>query len=133
MSPEIFAARAEALVGAPFRLGGRDPVTGLDCVGLVASARGEGVATPGGYRLRNSSIATYLDFAARAGFHAATGPMTRGDLILARPGPAQHHALVVVGCDHFIHAHAGLRRVVAHLGPLPWPVEAHWRLQNDKD
>ncbi len=133
MSPESFAARAEALAGAPFRLGGRDPVTGLDCVGLVASALGEGVVAPGGYRLRNSSIAAHLDFAARAGFRAASGPMTRGDLILARPGPAQHHALVVLGRDHFIHAHAGLRRVVAHLGPLPWPVEAHWRLQPDKD
>ncbi len=133
MSPEVFAARAEALTGAPFRLGGRDPATGLDCVGLVAAALGEGVGTPSGYRFRNSSIATHLGFATRAGFAPATGPVARGDLILARPGPAQHHLLVVLGPDRFVHAHAGLRRVALHLARLPWPLEAHWRLQSDKE
>lgn len=133
MSPESFAARAEALVSAPFRLGGRDPAMGLDCVGLVASALGEGGAAPSGYRLRNTSIAAHLDFAARAGFAPATGPLERGDLVLARPGPAQHHLLVVLAHNRFVHAHAGLCRVALHIGPLPWPVEAHWRLLPDKD
>ncbi len=32
------AAAALNLIGTPFRLHGRDPATGLDCVGLVAEA-----------------------------------------------------------------------------------------------
>jgi hypothetical protein len=28
----------------------------------------------------------------------------------------------------FVHAHAGLRRVVTTPAPLPWPIECHWRL-----
>lgn len=127
MSPELFAARAEALLGAPFRLGGRDPASGLDCVGLAACAL-QAVETPQGYGLRNASIERHLGFAARAGFAPAHGPLQRGDLILAAPGPAQHHLLVALGGERFVHAHAGLRRVVLHAGPLPWPLIACWRL-----
>ena len=37
-SGAAIAAAARALVGVPFRLQGRDPVLGLDCVGLVGAA-----------------------------------------------------------------------------------------------
>lgn len=127
MTPDAFAAAAEALVGAPFRLGGRNPETGIDCVGLVACALGRGDA-PWGYGLRNSDIARHLAFAERAGFAPATGPVARGDLVLALPGPAQHHLLVALGRDRFIHAHPGLRRVVLHHGAPTWPERARWRL-----
>lgn len=132
MSPDGFAARAEALVGVPFRLGGRDPATGLDCVGLVACACGAAQA-PIGYGLRNTVIQRHLVFAERAGFAPEAGPMARGDLILARPGPAQQHLLVALGPDRFVHAHAGLRRVVVHHGALPWPERARWRLTQKGD
>lgn len=131
MTGEQFAAAAEALLGAPFRLGGRDPTTGVDCVGLVACARR--ADAPSGYGLRNSSIDRHLAFAARAGFAPASGPVARGDLILAAPGPAQHHLLVALGCKRFVHAHASLRRVVLHQGLLPWPELARWRLASIKD
>lgn len=127
MTPEAFAAAAEALVGSRFRLGGRDPVHGLDCVGLVGAALG-GADAPLGYGLRNSDVARHLVFARRAGFMIAEGPIARGDLLLALPGPAQHHLLVALGADCFVHAHAGLRRVVVQPGPPPWPLAAHWRL-----
>lgn len=39
VSPDEFADAAEALLGAPFRLGGRDPATGIDCVGLAISGQ----------------------------------------------------------------------------------------------
>lgn len=132
MTPETFAARAEALVGCPFRLGGRDPTTGLDCVGLVACALG-GVAAPAGYGLRNSSIERHTAFAARAGFVPATLPFARGDLALAAPGPAQHHLLVALGPSRFVHAQAGLRRIVVLDGAIPWPVLRHWRLADEGD
>ena len=64
---ERFAAQAEALVGTPFRLGGRDPATGLDCIGIAACALGRAggeVHSPTGYALRNIDIdrkqVTYL-------------------------------------------------------------------------
>ncbi len=126
-SPRAFADAAEALLDVPFRLGGRDPVTGVDCIGLVACALG-GVAAPAGYALRNSCIQRHLVFVARAGFAPASGPIERGDLILAVPGPAQHHLLVALGAARFIHAHAGLRRVACHDGLLPWTMQGRWRL-----
>ena len=35
---EALATAAEQLIGIPFRLHGRNPETGLDCVGVVAAA-----------------------------------------------------------------------------------------------
>lgn len=133
MRSEAFAAAAEALLGAPFRLGGRDPAAGVDCVGLVACALGKGIEAPQGYALRNTCIDCHLAFATRAGFERTTEPFARGDLVLAAPGPAQHHLLVALGRERFIHAHAGLRRVAIHHGPLPWPELARWRLAPTKD
>lgn len=127
MSPAHFAAAAEALAGTRFRLGGRVPAHGLDCVGLVACALGTRAA-PAGYGLRNASIARHLAFAQAAGFHPAAGPARPGDLLLAEPGPAQHHLLVMLDADRFVHAHAGLGRVVVQPGPPDWPIAVHWRL-----
>lgn len=132
MTPGSFAAAAESLLGASFRLGGRNPATGIDCVGLVTCALGTDDA-PVGYRLRNSAIGHHLAFAARAGFIPTNVPSKRGDLILASPGPAQHHLLVALAPERFVHAHAGLRRVVLHTGPLPWPERARWRLAPTQD
>ena len=132
MTPECFAARAEALLGAPFRLGGRNPATGIDCVGLVACALGIADA-PQGYGLRNTAIGDHIAFAGRAGFVPTRCSIARGDLVLAVPGPAQHHLLVALGPQLFVHAHAGLRRVVLHTGPLPWPERARWRLTPTQD
>lgn len=126
MTPDQFAAAAEALLGTLFRLGGRDAATGLDCVGLVACALG--AEAPAGYALRNTCIDRHLHFATRAGFLPTACPLERGDLVLAQPGPAQHHLLVALGFERFVHAHASLRRVVLHHGPLPWPEAARWRL-----
>ncbi len=127
VTPSQFADAVEALVGATFRLGGRQPATGIDCVGLVACALG-GAEAPTGYALRNTDVARHLAFVARAGFGPARGALERGDLVLVRPGPAQHHLLVAVGPAAFVHAHAALRRVVRQPGPLPWPQQARWRL-----
>ena len=128
---EAIAARARALVGSPFRLHGRDPATGLDCVGLVLAclqAAGRPLAVPATYGLRNSDIATLLALAEREDMAAGTPPMQAGDILLVRPGPAQHHLLVALGAASFVHAHATLRRVVETPLPSPWPIERHWRL-----
>lgn len=124
------AEAAQALVGTPFRLHGRDPATGLDCVGLVAAALtggGAKVVVPVGYRLRNRDIGAYLGFAHASGLVSAGGPLLPGDVVLAAPGPWQHHLLVNGRGGNFIHAHATLGRVVVTPGPPPWPLLRHWR------
>ncbi|WP_435200195.1 NlpC/P60 family protein [Qipengyuania sp. 902] len=133
---DAFARAAEALIGTPFALHGRCPQHGLDCVGLVACALADcGIAPriPEGYGLRNANIARFLVLAHGNGFDAArtpkSGQITRGDLLLVTPGPAQSHLLIALRPDYFVHAHAGLRRVAVHNGPLGWPIEHHWRLR----
>lgn len=126
-----FACEAEQLVGTPFRLQGRDPRTGLDCIGLAACAlerSGISAVSPEGYSLRNLSITDWLACAYRSGFEPVTGERQRGDLLLVCPGPAQHHLLIALGAECFIHAHAGLRQVVVQRGLSGWPVIKHWRL-----
>ncbi|MFA9200910.1 MAG: NlpC/P60 family protein [Cypionkella sp.] len=131
MSGARLAEAAEALVGAPFRLHGRDPASGLDCVGVIAAALaacGRAVPAPHGYGLRNRSIAPWLMLAERAGLAETAAPLAPGDAVLARPGPGQHHLLIALAGGRFVHAHAGLRRVVVQPGPLPWPELRRWRL-----
>lgn len=128
---ERFAKAAEALAGTPFRLHGRDPATGLDCVGLVGAALGAcgGQARyPQGYRLRNADIARWLRFGEINGLHPCTHAVLRGDILLTQPGPAQHHLLVALGGNRFVHAHAGLRRVVCQRLTLAQPL-MQWRLE----
>lgn len=135
---EAFAQAAESLVGIRFRLFGRDTAYGLDCVGLVAAAlarSGRSVSVPTGYGLRNADIADFLPFAMRAGLEPCIGDPMRGDVLLLRPGPAQHHLAIATAPHMIVHAHAGLRRIVAQ--PLPtdpasgMPILRAWRLPTE--
>jgi cell wall-associated NlpC family hydrolase len=136
MTPgERLAAHARSLLGTRFRLHGRDPATGLDCVGLVLdclAAAGCPLAVPACYRLHNTDIAPFLKLSERHDVSTADLPWQPGDILLVSPGPAQHHLLVALGPDSFVHAHAALRRVVetpvTHPTRLPWPILRHWRL-----
>lgn len=131
MSGAALAAAAERLVGVPFLLNGREPERGLDCVGLVAAslaAIGRPVVVPAGYRLRQAAVDRYLAAAAKSGLAVATGAIAPGDVLLVRPGPAQHHLVIAAAAGGFVHAHAGLARIVVTPAPLAWPVEHHWRL-----
>ena len=128
-----FAAAAEGLCGVPFRLHGRDPATGLDCVGLVAAALercGCAVVAPEGYALRALSVAPLLGFAARNGFAALDplAPGQPGDLLLLRLSAIQAHLAIVLDHHRFVHAHAGLGKVVIGEGALPGRTIARWHL-----
>ena len=133
-----FAQAAESLVGIRFRLFGRDTAYGLDCVGLVAAAlarSGRSVSAPTGYGLRNADIAEFLPFATLAGLKPCDSDPIRGDVLLLRPGPAQHHLAIATAPDMIVHAHAGLRRIVSQ--PLPTapepatPILRAWRLPTE--
>jgi len=132
---EQLANAATACIGAPFRLHGRDPRFGLDCVGLVfvcLLAIGRRPEFASGYGLRNASPEALLAYAQVNGLVAAQDTILPGDILLVRPGPAQQHLLIASSANSFIHAHAGLKRVVSMPGPLPWPVGSCWRLPPDK-
>lgn len=129
MSGEALAAAAEALVGARYRLHGRDPATGLDCIGVLAAALttiGRPAVLPTGYRLRARVLPSLEPFVGPCGFAPCEGAVLPGDVLMLRVGPCQHH-LVVAARGGFVHAHAGLRRVVK--APLiEAPAVGRWRL-----
>jgi cell wall-associated NlpC family hydrolase len=128
---ERLANAALELVGTRFRLHGRDPARGLDCVGLVHAslvAIGRISFAPEGYRLRNSDPAIWFELARKSGFGPATAHLAQGDLVLIEPGPGQQHLVIAANSRAGIHAHAGLGRVV--LQPMVFPATplARWRL-----
>ena len=125
------AQAALGFVGCRFRLHGRDPETGLDCIGLVdaaLSAGGGRPVTPRGYGLRNIAIDSWLPCAAESGLVEAGGPPRPGDVMLITLGYAQHHLVIAIDAHSVVHAHAGLRRVVQQPREPTWQIETAWRL-----
>jgi len=117
-----------------FRLHGREPATGLDCVGLAAWALAAGGfrrAVPNGYAMRGGdprAVSEKLDASGLVRV-ADTAP---GDLLLCASGPGQLH-LAIVSESGVIHADALLRRVVERPGAVPWPVIGCWRTAQPGD
>ena len=116
-------AAALALVGSRFRLHGRDPATGLDCVGVVALAAG--VDAPTGYALRGGSLELVDRVLQESGFFQVL-EAAPGDLVLMQPGPGQLH-LGVRTAGGFVHADMGLRRVAERPGQSVGEVLGIWR------
>lgn len=119
------------MIGVPFKLHGRNPAIGLDCVGLlIASLEAIGIRAnrPFGYGLRNISINKWMPYAGQWGLRDVSGPVKAGDILLISPGPRQHHIQIADSCQSVIHAHAGLRRVVRQPVSRDLPPQAHWRL-----
>ena len=127
---EALAKTARDLIGCPFRLHGRDPATGLDCVGLVSvvlQRNGARPAPPSGYALRNLDIAHWLPLARQSGLLPSPGPIRAGDVLLIALAHCQHHLAIVVDALCVVHAHAGLRRVVLQPRDPAWQINAKWR------
>lgn len=127
------AARACALVGARFRPQGRSARDGLDCVGTAALAAGiPADKVPRDYALRGQRLAdiehSLCDFGCRP---VAGNLLELGDVVLCRTGPAQFHMIIVTPLG-FVHADAGLRRVVQRPYPIPWTLESAWRLAEEE-
>jgi murein DD-endopeptidase / murein LD-carboxypeptidase len=128
MSGAQIAERAKAQLGVPFRLHGRLPGEALDCVGLVAVALGD-LATqpvPIHYSLRGDFLELVARFFAHNTFQKCCAPFQDGDIVIVRAAPGQLH-LIVCASDGFVHAHAGLRKIVFTPGAPLWPVLGHWR------
>lgn len=128
MAGEAIVARARALIGTPFRLHGRDPL-GLDCVGLAMLAyRATDITAD--YALRTNDIARWRALLDERLVRRPAGTLAPGDLLLVRVGAAQLHIVIWTGAG-FVHAHAGLRRVVETPGRLPWPLLGAWFSRKD--
>lgn len=123
-------AAAHQAIGVRFRLHGRDPASGLDCVGLALLAMRAGGfsgAVPADYALRGGdalAIAAQID---ARGLLRVTDNGLPGDLILCASGPAQLH-FAIQAQDGVIHADLMLRRVVHRPGAVPWRIISRWRL-----
>lgn len=115
---------ARRLVGVRFRLHGRDPAHGLDCVGLAALAHGC-AAVPTGYPLRGGDPESFAATIRALGFVRRRATLRAGDLLLLRPGPMQLHLGLWTGTT-LIHADAGIGRVVETPGGPCWPVLSAW-------
>ncbi|MEN2786492.1 peptidoglycan endopeptidase [Sphingomonas qilianensis] len=123
---------ARAAVGVKYRLHGRDPQFGVDCVGLAGLAlRAAGCtdAIPAGYALRGGTADAMLALIDRGSLVRTDHPIP-GDLLLFAAGPAQFH-LAIMAEDGIYHADAMLRRVVERPGTPPWPLVAAWALIED--
>lgn len=127
------AEKAMSLCGATFRLHGRDEHDGLDCIGVAdqcLAAAGVECLMPNGYSIRGGSEDSINHFMAGIGFDRLTpgNEMCDGDFLLVRPSPVQWHFLIRAR-NGFVHAHAGLGKVVFCPGDAPWPVVAVFRLK----
>jgi hypothetical protein len=122
------ARRARSLVGIRFRPQGRDPMLGLDCVGAAAAAAEIAPdRVRSDYALRGQHLATIEHELCELGCQPVPIDQAEtGDILVCQAGPAQFH-VVILAWDGFIHADAGLRRVVERPLPLPWPVTCAWR------
>jgi murein DD-endopeptidase / murein LD-carboxypeptidase len=109
-------------LGTAFRLQGRDPRYGLDCVGLVALVWD--VEAPSDYGLRTTNLQTVMAVLDRLGIRKSEP--RPGDAVLYQAGPANLHLGVWMG-DSLIHADARLGRVVETPAPVAWPVLGIWQ------
>ncbi len=129
LGARAFAA-ARVLVGVRFVPQGRDRSIGLDCVGLVwaaYAAAGRVLVAPAGYPLRGWRRERIEAALASAGF-SRVDDRRDGDVALVALAAGQFH-LGVMGPATFVHAHAGLRRVVETPLANPLPDFETWRLK----
>lgn len=123
----IHAVRALALAGVPFRAQGRDPERGLDCVGLSLVTYGiptERVRRD--YRLRGDHQREVME-TLRVWFRRISRLQAKaGDLMLLSVTADQLHLAIQTEVG-FVHADAGLRRVVHTPGESQWPLTGVYR------
>ena len=120
------AQRARALVGTRFRLQGRDE-QGLDCVGVAIAVFGlPAEAVRRNYRVRGEYEDELRTFLRKQFRRVPVKQLRPGDLMLMRVAADQLHLGIWTGAG-FVHADAGLRRVVETPGCPPWPLAAIYR------
>jgi cell wall-associated NlpC family hydrolase len=123
---------ARACVGTPFRLQGRDPALGLDCIGLVVvAARAAGLVVPDAQDYLMTDDPQRLDDAlASSPFTPVNGDaLQAGDIVRLETAGLPLH-LGIVSPETLIHADLRFRRVVEHGFDASWRsrLVSAWRL-----
>jgi len=121
-----YAERARALVGTRFRPQGRG-VDGLDCIGVVIATYGlDARAVRNDYRLRGHNLRE-VEASLIQHFRGVPARAVRpGDVIVMSVATNQLHVGVRTEAG-FVHAHAGIRRVVETPGAPQWTILSGWR------
>lgn len=102
----------------------------MGLVEAAMTAAGQPVRLPVDYTLKMRSIKRFAEVALQVGLVPASGSAKAGDILLLRVGPCQFHLGIFGLNGDFIHAHAGLRRVVS--SPLPQgDILDRWRLPGE--
>ena len=101
---------AMGMVGTQYRYGGRDPVEGFDCSGLVYYAYGQA-----GYRVPRTSQEMF-----RAVRKIAVGQAGPGDLMFFQDQTKLSHVGIYVGDGMFVHAPATGQNVVIASLDVPY-------------
>ncbi len=126
---ERIAAYAISQMGVAFHLHGRTDGRALDCVGLVHNAllhADISIKNMPDYTMRGDYAAQISHCFVASGLRPITAAqMGVGDIAHVICGPRQSH-LIIQCLDGFVHAHAGLRRVVMTPKPIAWPILAAW-------
>lgn len=122
-----YVAQARALVGVRFRPQGRSSSSGLDCIGLaVATFDLPASDIPADYSLRGGDPDRAARKLAEHFLRIPAAAAVSGDLLLVDAGAGQLHA-VILAPNGYVHADAGLRRVVEVPGAIPWRILSAWR------
>ncbi len=135
-SPAIVAA-VRACIGTRFRSQGRVPGLALDCVGVaLVAAQAAGLVLPNLplYQLGGDNEALIDTLLGRAGLQRVAAAVA-GDVWLFSPAPGQRHLAVQVSNTprgsradaHFVHAHAGVGRVVESPADPAWALLGSYR------
>ena len=121
---ERVVARARGCLGARFRPQGRKLELGLDCVGVAAIAYAR--SAPGDYALRGGDPQAIAGMIGGGGLRPISPDRARaGDLLLIAASASQLHLAVLTG-EGFVHADAGLRRVVETPGRPSGTILGAW-------
>jgi hypothetical protein len=121
-----YAERARALVGKRFRPQGRDS-SGLDCIGVAIATFGVPIdSVRRDYRLRGDHAGEVRAYLGKHFRRVPASQLRAGDLMLMEVTGDQLHLAVRTPAG-FVHAHAGLRRVVETPGRPEWRVLGVYR------
>ena len=119
--------RARALAGTRFRAQGRDAATGLDCAGLIIATFGlRANDYRHDYRLRGEHRAELVAAMARDFWRVPRTQSRAGDVLMLGVARDLLHLAVKTSAG-FVHADAGLGKVVETPGSPKWKVLAAYR------